>query len=228
MAAAPLILALVAFAATTVSSRTGAAAGDCTTDPALDSEEQAFLVLINNHRAANGLGPLGASYLLSKASQWKSNDLGVNAYFAHDDLSRTWVQRIRDCGYNYNAWLGENIAGGTNTAQDAFNIWKNSPGHNANMLNSNYTAVGIGRAFVPGSPFGWYWTTDFGSVLDAWPGTTPTHTPTRTNTPTRTPTPTNTATSTPSHTPTRTNTPAPTHTPPRRARRRPTLPLPRW
>lgn len=178
-----------------------AGAGDCTTTDTLDSEEQVFLVLINNYRIANGKTALTASYTLSKAAQWKSNDMGVNDYFAHDDLTRTWVDRIRDCGYGYNTYLGENIAAGISSAAAAFDLWKNSAGHNANMLGSNYTTIGIGRAYVAGSPYGWYWSTDFGGYSDGWPGTTPTATPTRTATatPTRTPT----------ATPTRTNTPVP-------------------
>jgi uncharacterized protein YkwD len=205
---AVVIAAIVSTAfATGLPGRTqsGAAAGDCTADASLDSEEQAFLVLINNYRQQNGLQPLGASYLLSKAAQWKSQDMGANAYFAHDDLNRTWVQRIRDCGYGYNAWLGENIAAGYQTAQSVFEGWRNSPGHNANMLGENYTAIGIGRAVVPGSPYGTYWSTEFASVLDPWPGATPVATATRT--PTRTPTRTSTPAASP--TPTRTNTPVP-------------------
>jgi uncharacterized protein YkwD len=159
-----------------------AAAGDCTTNPALDAEEQQLLTLINNHRAQNGRTPLVASYKLSKAGQWKSQDMGAKGYFAHDDQSRTWVQRLRDCGYGYNTWLGENIVAGVSTAQAAFDAWKNSAGHNANMLGANYTAIGIGRANVPGSPYGWYWTTEFGGVDDGWasaqlPAPTPTSSP---------------------------------------------------
>jgi uncharacterized protein YkwD len=148
--------------------RADAALVNCTIDASLDTEEKVFLTLINNHRAQNGLAPLAASYKLSKAAQWKSNDLGVNAYFAHDDLNRTWVQRIRDCGYGYNTYLGENIAAGISGAQAAFDLWRNSAGHNANMLGANYTAIGIGRAYVAGSPYGWYWTTEFGGVDDGW------------------------------------------------------------
>ena len=144
------------------------AAGDCTTDASMDAEEKAFLVLINNYRTQNGLPPLGLSYTLTKASQWKSTDMANNNYFAHDDLSRTWDQRIRDCGYGYNTWLGENIAAGYVTAQDVFNGWKSSPGHNANMLGTNYTAIGIGRFYRAGSPYGWYWSTDFGGVSDGY------------------------------------------------------------
>ncbi len=189
----PLLIATLVSIGITGHSPSTSAAGDCTADPSLDSEELVFLSLINNHRAQNGLGPLAPSYTLSKAGQWKSNDLGVNAYFAHDDLFRTWVERLRDCGHTANAWLGENIAGGTQSAQAAFDIFKNSPGHNANMLGTAYTGIGIGRAYVAGSPFGWYWTTEFTSINDPFPsGATPTSTPTLTptKTPTKTATPT--------------------------------------
>ena len=141
---------------------------NCTTDASMDSEELAFLGLINNYRQQNGLQPLALSYGLTKPSQWKSVDMATNAYFAHDDLSRTWDQRIVDCGYTYNTWLGENIAAGYSTAQSVFDAWRNSPGHNANMLGANYTAIGIGRYSLAGSPYGVYWTTDFGGVSDGY------------------------------------------------------------
>lgn len=144
------------------------AAGDCTVDATMDSEEQAFLVLINNYRAQNSLGPLSASYMLTRASAWKSKDLATNNYFAHDDLTRTWSARIVDCDYGFNTWLGENIAAGYTTAASVFAGWQASPGHNANMLGTNYTTIGIGRYFVQGSTYGWYWTTDFGGFSDGW------------------------------------------------------------
>jgi uncharacterized protein YkwD len=130
-------------------------------------------------------------------------------------------------GYNYNTWKGENLAAGTSSAQTAFNLWQNSPGHNSNMLGANFTAIGIARRYTAGSPYGWYWTTDFaGFVSSPMPpqsSTTPTPAPTATPTPppapTATPTPAPTATPTPAPTasptpvPTSTPTPAPTPTP---------------
>ena len=153
------------------------AAGDCTVDATMDSEGQAFLMLINNYRAQNSRPPLVASYMLTKASAWKSKDLGTNNYFAHDDLTRTWSQRIRDCGYGFNTYLGENIAAGYTTAQQVFDGWKSSPGHNANMLGANYTTIGIGRVYTAGSTYGWYWTTDFGGFSDGWATTNSSVTP---------------------------------------------------
>ena len=79
--------------------------------------------------------------------------MGVNAYFAHDDtpIARSWSQRSRDCGYTYNTGMGENIAAGYPNAQAVFDGWKNSPGHNSNMLGSGYTTIGIGKVVTSGS-----------------------------------------------------------------------------
>src|SRR5439155_5422625 len=77
------------------SSTPTATTSTCSVSPsslALDTEESTFLTLINNYRAANGAPALTISYTLTKSSAWKSYDLGANAYFAHDDLNRTWVQ----------------------------------------------------------------------------------------------------------------------------------------
>lgn len=195
----------VAMAAAGLPGGSALAAGDCTVDPAQDVDEQAFLQLINGYRAQNALPPLALSYELSKASQWKSNDMAANDYFAHDDATRTWDVRIRDCGYGYNAWLGENIAAGQQTAQSVFDAWRNSAAHNANMLGVNYTAIGIGKAYVASSSYGWYWTTDFGSASDGWPAGTPT----ATRTPVATLTPPPTAVLTPIPVPTIVRTPIP-------------------
>jgi uncharacterized protein YkwD len=169
-AALAVLLAMLLAAALSLAPAAPAvnAAGSCAADATLDSEEQAFLALINDYRAQNGLPTLTPSYTLSLAAAWKSADLGSNAYFAHDDLNRTWVQRVRDCGYSYNTYIGENIAAGASSARQVFNMWKNSPGHNANMLGASYRTIGIGRQYVAGSPYGWYWTTDFGGYDDGW------------------------------------------------------------
>jgi len=163
-----VVLAVIAATSAASSPRTAVAAGDCTVDASLDSEERILLQLINQHRAQNGRAPLAISYKLTRAAQWKSDDLVRNRYFAHDDLDRTWVQRLRDCDYGFGTYLGENIAAGNSTAQATFLQWKNSSGHNANMLSSSYTAIGIGRSYGAGTPYGWYWTTDFGGYNDGW------------------------------------------------------------
>jgi len=136
----------------------------------LDSEKSAFLVLINQYRQANGKGTLKISSALTTAAQLHSEDMAAHNYFSHTSLDgRTYVDRIRAAGYNYNTYLGENIAAGFDTAQKVFDAWKASPGHNENMLNPNYVVIGIGLVYNGSSTYGWYWTTDFGGYDDGTP-----------------------------------------------------------
>lgn len=192
----------------------GAAGNDTYAATSIDSEEQAFIDQLNQYRAQNSLGPVLLDTSMTNAAEWMSNDLGVNAYFSHtDSLGRDPWTRLCDFGYCYNTWKGENIAAGYVTGADVFQGWHDSPGHNANMLGSHYAVIGLARVYVQGSPYGWYWTNDFGgyTVPSASPPPAPTSTPTAT--PTHTPTPPPTPTHTPTHTPTPTPTPTATPTP---------------
>ncbi|MFL5813824.1 MAG: CAP domain-containing protein [Bdellovibrionia bacterium] len=151
----------------TATPTTGTGSGSGLTGSAtLDSEEVAFLGLINDYRAQNGLAPLQVSVALTQASDWMSTDMASKNYFSHTDLQgRDPFVRMAAFNYNY-SWAGENIAAGNATAQATFTQWKNSPGHNANMLNANYKVIGIGRAQNSSSTYNWYWTTDFGGTVD--------------------------------------------------------------
>ncbi|MBI5871266.1 MAG: hypothetical protein HZB44_10010 [Actinobacteria bacterium] len=134
---------------------------------AYDSEELAFLTLINNYRAGYGLPALTMSNSLYNASENHSWDMAAYNYFSHTGRtgSSPW-DRIRAAGYTYNTYLGENIAAGYTDAQSVFTAWRNSPGHNTNMLSANFRAIGVGRVYNAGSTYGWYWTTDFGGVSE--------------------------------------------------------------
>lgn len=183
---AAIIAGLVAIAAAT-SPGAALAITNCDADPGIDGAEQQLLGLVNQYRADNGVGPLALSETLSRAASWKAQDMATNDYFAHDDvpIDRTWIERLRDCGYTYNAWLAENIAAGNESAEATFEQWRNSPSHNRTMLNGELNAIGIGRA-SGSAQYGWYWTTDFGGFVDA---ATPTPVPTAAPTPTAPPPP---------------------------------------
>lgn len=147
-----------------------------TANSPLDTEEWAFLTLINNFRAQNGSGPLQVSVTLEASSRWMSNDLAAKNYFSHtDSLGRSSGARIQAFGYTYYPW-GENIAAGNSNAQNTFNQWLNACdpdgsgqctyAHKVNMLNGSFKVIGIARAYGPSATYGWYWTTDFGGVVD--------------------------------------------------------------
>ena len=133
-----------------------------------DSEELAILVLINNHRNSRGLGPLALTQTLSGASDHHSVSMAKHDYFSHDLRHEgiTWSQNMSRHGYRFKTNRGENIAAGNPGAAATFEQWRASPGHNANMLNNKFKAIGIGRAYDAQSKYGCYWTTDFGGRVD--------------------------------------------------------------
>ncbi len=219
-----VVAALLAAAAALVAAFVIIGATPGRADPAIDSEEAQFLVLINNYRAQNGVGPLVLQPELDASADWLSTDMAAKDYFSHtDSLGRSPSQRA--AAFGYPSSVGENAACGFTTAQDVFAAWKNSSGHNANMLYASYKVIGIGRAFaasttcggLPGSFPAWFWTTDFGLVVQgstSTPGPTPAPSPTLIGTPAATATPTPTASTTsPTPAPTATSTAAPTGTP---------------
>jgi uncharacterized protein YkwD len=156
---------------------------------ALDGEEQTFLTQINNYRAQNSLGPLTLSSTLDEVARWITNDMATHNYFSHEDsLGRDPFQRMDGLGYN--TWRGENLLAGAQGATDAFQMWRDSPAHNDNMLDSHYTVIGIARAYSASSAFGWYWATEFaGEDVAAPPPLAPAAAPAPATTPVPEPAP---------------------------------------
>ena len=129
----------------------------------LDSEERAFLDLINDYRRNNGAGALSLNNNLGAAADYHSRDMAEKNYFKHTlKNGDSAEENIRRFGYTNYVAVGENIAAGYETANDVMKAWKSSSGHDRNMRSKNYTEIGIGRAYSKGSKYGWYWTTTFG------------------------------------------------------------------
>ncbi|WP_338472010.1 CAP domain-containing protein [Niallia sp. XMNu-256] len=112
--------------------------------------------LTNDQRRRNGVPDLQIDTRLSNVAQTKSNDMQQNGYFSH--TSPTYgspFDMMRDFGVTYRA-AGENIAQGQRTPQDVVNAWMNSEGHRRNILNRNFTHIGVGY-----EPSGNHWTQMF-------------------------------------------------------------------
>lgn len=114
------------------------------------------LDLMNAERAKVGASPLRMDAGLQKVAMQRAAECAI--YFDHDlpDGSGCFSVFPADAG----SYIGENIAVGSNTAEGVTTQWMNSSGHKANMLNTNYTKVGIG-VFRVGAVT--YWCQDFGS-----------------------------------------------------------------
>jgi uncharacterized protein YkwD len=172
----------------------------------LESEEVKLYTLINQYRAENGLPPIPKSKALTTVANRHVQDIAENVgtlthgwsdapYDAKD--SSTWQnmwkapQRL-NTGYPGNGY--ENAFGGSGgfvaTAESAFNSWKNSPLHNAVILNQNiwqnkqWKALGVG--IYQGYAVIWVGEeTDPTGEPSIGGAATPTPTPTPTSTPPR-------------------------------------------
>ncbi|MFH7818216.1 CAP domain-containing protein [Neobacillus thermocopriae] len=117
---------------------------------------QQVIDLTNEQRRKNGLPALKADAKLNSVAQKKSEDMQQNNYFSH--TSPTYgspFDMMRDQGVTYKS-AGENIAQGQRTPQEVVNAWMNSEGHRKNILNPNFTHIGVGY-----EPTGKHWTQMF-------------------------------------------------------------------
>ena len=124
-----------------------------------NSVEMQVVELVNEYRASYGLQPLTYSAELSDGARLKSQDMSDNGYFDHNSPTYgTPYQMMRSLGISYQS-AGENIAKGYRTAEAVVTAWMNSEGHRANILNANYTEIGVGY-----EADGNYWTQWFRSI----------------------------------------------------------------
>lgn len=101
----------------------------------------------NAERVNVGLLPLANNSRLNIVATKRLDDMFTNQYFSHDAPDgTTYVDLIENVGYPYSR-IGENIAlGDFSTSAGIVTAWMNSPGHRANMLNGNYTEIGVAVA----------------------------------------------------------------------------------
>ena len=128
--------------------------------PSIDSGilnyEQEVVDLVNQIRKNHGLKPLTVNWQLSRVARYKSQDMLDKKYFSH--TSPTYgspFDMIKAFNISYRT-AGENIAMGYTTPSAVVNGWMNSTGHRANILNANFTQIGVG--YVAN---GHYWTQMF-------------------------------------------------------------------
>lgn len=122
----------------------------------LSQFEKEVVKLTNQERTQRGLQPLKINTTLSKMARDKSQDMANNNYFSHQ--SPTYgspFDMMKQYGISYST-AGENIAEGQQTPQEVVNAWMNSPGHRANILNPDFTEIGVGYVAQ-----GNIWTQDF-------------------------------------------------------------------
>ncbi|MDX1992143.1 MAG: CAP domain-containing protein [bacterium] len=139
--------------------------------------QEEILLLVNQARCTNGLVPLALNNSLVAAAQNHAVDMGTAPYyFSHTGRNgSTPAQRAQGQGYP-GSYVGENIAVGYSTVQEAFQGWMNSSGHRANILRPEYREIGIGyysNGTWEGDSWNFYWVQVFGNRSGATGGTCP-------------------------------------------------------
>jgi uncharacterized protein YkwD len=102
---------------------------------------QELLCLLNEYRASKNLGKVSGNAALSQVALGHSKWMSENNIFSHTGVNGSrLLDRCKAAGTICRA---ENLAQGVPTAKEVLSMWKNSPGHNANLLG-DYTIIGLG------------------------------------------------------------------------------------
>jgi uncharacterized protein YkwD len=114
---------------------------------------QELLELVNDERAAVGAAPVTLSPQLTEAAQRHAEDMANNTFLSHFGSDGSTMQtRIEAADYNWSA-IGENIAMGQTSPEAVMESWMDSSGHRQNILNPNYSELGLGYAEAANGPY---------------------------------------------------------------------------
>ena len=110
--------------------------------PGVSAYAQEVVRLVNIERENAGLAPLAVDATLSAAAQVRAQEIDVSFSHTRPDGTSCFTV-LKDFGISYRA-CGENIAKGSPSPARVVEGWMNSAGHRANILNANFTAIGVG------------------------------------------------------------------------------------
>lgn len=141
-------------------------------NPEVDMLNQ-VLILVNQERANVGAGALLHMTLLSQAAKVQSDWLGNNYpngnppnEVGHSGPGGNDVsQRVTAQGVTNWTMVGENVAAGYTTPTAVMNGWMGSSGHRANILNTNYTHIGLAYSYgAPHPIYNHFWVQVFARI----------------------------------------------------------------
>lgn len=126
----------------------GSSGGQPSTNASSDQAGQ-VLALVNQARAAAGLGPLNLDGALNAAAQRHSADMAAHGFLGHTDSDGSDPgRRAGEAGYGW-SMIGENAAQRWDvSAQGVFEQWMGSSGHRDNILRAEYTDMGLAYAIA--------------------------------------------------------------------------------
>ncbi len=131
--------------ATTTDSSGSSTGSSSSNANSITAAEQQAVSLLNADRRANGLADLTVDSRLTTVARNHAQDMITRNFFSHTNPDgQTPFTRMTQAGLSY-SYAGENIAQ-DQTVQAAEKALMSDSGHRDNILNKNYTTVGIGVA----------------------------------------------------------------------------------
>lgn len=121
--------------------------------------------LCNIERAKYGLDPLEIDITLCACATARAIESAELFEHLRPNGEDSWLTILDEYNYKYRS-AGENLAGGYTTPEAAFNDWMESPGHRANILDPDYTKIGVGYAFIEDSQYGDYYDQIFAGIAE--------------------------------------------------------------
>jgi uncharacterized protein YkwD len=133
------------------------------TTTALDIEKARDLV--NQYRSEKGLKPLRFNVKLTEAAKDHCRDLAKWDRISHygSDGSNPW-DRVKRTGYKARL-TAENVGTGQINFDEVMKGWKDSPGHNKNLLLADAQEMGIALVQDPKTEFKSFWTLVLGTSM---------------------------------------------------------------
>jgi uncharacterized protein YkwD len=127
-----------------------------------------ILRLVNDERQQAGLTPLAHDQTLEDQATQYACELIHYDFFAHVNpvTGSELRDRAAEFGYDYYV-IGENLAAGQATPIEAMTAWMGSARHRDNILNPDFTELGVGIRV--GGRYGTYWVQEFGWPLETGP-----------------------------------------------------------
>jgi uncharacterized protein YkwD len=107
--------------------------------------------------------PLTLNESLERAALAHSQDMAGHNYMDHTGRDGSSpADRITQTGYKWRL-VGENLASGMMTPDEAVAGWLQSPHHCANLMTARFAEMGLAFAVNPSTDAGVYWTQTFGT-----------------------------------------------------------------
>lgn len=107
--------------------------------------------LVNQERAKAGLSALSTNTSIRFAAQTRAAEQKQS--FSHTRPNGShFSTALTQSGVRFRG-AGENIAMGQKTPEQVMNAWMNSQGHRENILNPNFTSIGVGSVSSGGTVY---------------------------------------------------------------------------